>query len=298
MPRINTATWSNGDPLTADRLNDINQDLDDLYAKWDDRLKVYPNSGLNITIGAGSYRVGNLDWLYAGGTATLSDNATSYVMIDNIWSIVINTTGWIPENAKIAIVTTLSGAITNIQQWRYDVFGGEVGLSFGSDIIRPGIWNGPWVSTTTNGSSSSSNVNVIYFVPFYPYANATINTGYWSRVAAGNIIVWVYDAGVNLLPNDLITSTGVVTAGGGTFAESMGSVTLISGRLYFAAMAVSAGTFTTWNTANSRPFNSTGLNQFSASFTLPIAGGWTSLPSNVNSGSFGTVTVTPIIGIW
>jgi hypothetical protein len=42
-------------------MNQINSDLDDLYSKGSDRMKVYDGGGLNITIGAGTFRVGSTE---------------------------------------------------------------------------------------------------------------------------------------------------------------------------------------------------------------------------------------------
>ena len=61
MPRLNSTTWSVGNAITATRMNQINSDLDDLYSKGSDRMKVYDGGGLNITIGAGTFRVGSTE---------------------------------------------------------------------------------------------------------------------------------------------------------------------------------------------------------------------------------------------
>lgn len=64
MPRKNSTSWSVGNPVTATRQNAINSDLDDLYALGSDRLKLYRIStdpALQVTIGAGNYRVGSAE---------------------------------------------------------------------------------------------------------------------------------------------------------------------------------------------------------------------------------------------
>ena len=40
MPRTNSTPWNIADPVEAARLNDFNEDIDNLYAEGDDRLKV------------------------------------------------------------------------------------------------------------------------------------------------------------------------------------------------------------------------------------------------------------------
>lgn len=57
MPRTNSTNWSTGDQISATRLQQINAELDDIYSNGSDRLKVYADTGLDILIGAGIYRV-------------------------------------------------------------------------------------------------------------------------------------------------------------------------------------------------------------------------------------------------
>lgn len=130
MPRSNSLDWSAADAITWTRLNDINQDLDDLYANGSDQLRVVAAASgtpLRIDIGAGGYRVGTVHGVYAGGTdLVVTNSATNYVMIDSSGTIVINTTGWVSTNARLAIVTCAGGVITSIVLHRPDVFGGDL----------------------------------------------------------------------------------------------------------------------------------------------------------------------------
>lgn len=60
MPRQNSTSWVPNDPITSARLEDFNQDIDDLYANGSDHLKVYrlaADPALQVTIGPGTYRV-------------------------------------------------------------------------------------------------------------------------------------------------------------------------------------------------------------------------------------------------
>ena len=69
MPRLNSTTWAAGETVSAARLQAFNTDIDDLYSKGDDRLKVYKlttDPALMVRIGAGNWRVGSAEGQYAG----------------------------------------------------------------------------------------------------------------------------------------------------------------------------------------------------------------------------------------
>jgi len=123
MPRNNSTNWSTGDNISATRLQQINADLDNLYSTGSDRLKVYASTGLNILIGAWNFRVGSTEWIYAGGTVAMTNNATNYVMIDSSGTIQVSTSAWNANYTRLAVVTTVSGAITSIVVWRVDAIG-------------------------------------------------------------------------------------------------------------------------------------------------------------------------------
>lgn len=65
MPRTNSLNWSTGDTITADRLQDINQDIDDLYTNGNDRVRVAVISALQIQVLPGAFRVGNVNGQFA-----------------------------------------------------------------------------------------------------------------------------------------------------------------------------------------------------------------------------------------
>lgn len=129
MPRKNSTTWAVSDPMTAVRLNKINADFDDLYANGDDRGRIWEAiswTPLKIDIASFGYKIGNSNWIYAGGTdIAVTDAATNYVEIDSAGAIQINTTSWNSANARLWIVTASGGAITSIVIWKPDVVGGE-----------------------------------------------------------------------------------------------------------------------------------------------------------------------------
>jgi hypothetical protein len=137
MPRKNSTTWNVGHAVTATRLNQINSDLDDLYTLWSDRMKVYRLStdpALQVTIGAGIWRVGTAEWLYAGGTLTVANNVTTYIMISSAGAIVTSTSGWNWQNTRLAIVISSGGAITNITIWKNDAIWWELSSAWFQDI--------------------------------------------------------------------------------------------------------------------------------------------------------------------
>lgn len=130
MPRRNSADWSVNDNVSAVHLHDINEDLDDLYSKGSDRLRVVTAaSGIaaKIDVGAGAYRVGDTEGIYAGGTnISVTLSATNYVQIDAAGTIQINTSAWNSAYAKLAIVVCNGSGITSITQYKIDAIGGSL----------------------------------------------------------------------------------------------------------------------------------------------------------------------------
>lgn len=119
MPR-QTPTWSVWDPLSAVKVNKINDDLDVLYTKWSDRLRIVWNTWLVITIWSGVYRVWSIEWIYAWWVVTLTDNTTSYISIKNDWTIESSTVWWNINHCRLWKVITAWWVVTSIEQWRVD----------------------------------------------------------------------------------------------------------------------------------------------------------------------------------
>lgn len=136
MPRKNSTSWTPGNPVTATRLNHINSDIDDLYANGSDRLKAYQlaGDGLLVRIGAGAYRVGSNEGIYAGGTVTVANNTTTYIMLKNDGTIQTSTSAWNPDYARICRAVASSGVVTLIQD-KPDLLGGLLGGSAGFSNI-------------------------------------------------------------------------------------------------------------------------------------------------------------------
>lgn len=150
MPRLNSTNWSVADNVSSSRLQDFNQDLDDLYSNGSDRLKVYASTGLNVIIGAGTWRVGSAEWNYTGWTVAMTDNATNYVMIDSTGVIQVSTSAWNSDYARLAVVVTSAGALSSITLWRNDVVGG--GLGGWASLIASGVYN----TTATNATFTAN----------------------------------------------------------------------------------------------------------------------------------------------
>lgn len=99
----------------------------DLYDNGNDRVFISWTGWLWISITAGNVRVWSQEFEFNGWTATLTDNATNYVMLDWSWTIIIDTTGRDQKKAKIATIVTSGGEITSIKRWKMDILGGEFG---------------------------------------------------------------------------------------------------------------------------------------------------------------------------
>lgn len=128
MPRKNSSTRAVNDTVTAARLEDINQDIDDLYSEWPDRLRVRKAiswTPLRIDISAGAYYIWSSQGVYWWWTdIVVTNNATNYVMIDNAWTITISTSARTAWLWRLAQVICSGGAVTSIILRNNMVFGG------------------------------------------------------------------------------------------------------------------------------------------------------------------------------
>lgn len=113
--------------IAKEYLDVINKAINDLYDNGDERVKAIPTGGLGIEVTDWNVRVGSEEFYFEWGTATLNNNATNYVMLDGAGQIIIDTSGWNQQYLKVATIITSGGAITNIQQWKMDAVGGQLG---------------------------------------------------------------------------------------------------------------------------------------------------------------------------
>jgi len=127
MSRTNSTDWAPWNPVTSARLQDFNEDIDNIYATGSDHFKVYHLSAqpaLQVTIGPGTFRVWGTEWQYAGWTLTVSASVTTYIMIDTAGVIQTSTTAWNSLYTRLAVVVSGVSTITSITDWRNKVVGG------------------------------------------------------------------------------------------------------------------------------------------------------------------------------
>lgn len=169
MPRQNSTDWSPNNPITAARLQDINEDIDDLYATGSDHLKLHRlawDPALQVRIGPGTFRVWTVEGQYAGGTVTVSPSVTTYIMINSAGAIITSTSGWNGQNAKLAVVVSGASTITSITDWRSQVVWWELWAAGFQNITS---------TTYSNGVLSSFIADGVTF---------TITYYRWRRVAS------------------------------------------------------------------------------------------------------------------
>lgn len=123
MPRKNSTNRSVGEQITADRLQDINEDMDDIYILGTDRWRIVQWAGaLEIDIGAFVYFVWSATGIKAAQTGlAVTNTATNYVEIDDTGTIQINTTWWTTAYARLGTVVCAGWVITSITLYKTDV---------------------------------------------------------------------------------------------------------------------------------------------------------------------------------
>lgn len=143
MPRINSTAWSVWNPVTSSRLNAINTDIDDIYAKGDDRMKIYhlaADAALLVRIGAGVFRVWDQEWQYAGWSLTVWATATTYIMVDNAGVIQTSITAWNANYARLGVVVSSAWVITSITIHKVDAVGGLLAWKGIPDMSASAVW--------------------------------------------------------------------------------------------------------------------------------------------------------------
>jgi len=146
MPRINSLTWNSWETVSSPRLNDFNEDIDDIYANGTDHLKVYrlaAHPALQVTIGPGTYRVWGTEWQYAGGTLTVGASVTTYIMINSAWAIQTSTLAWNSLYTRLAVVVSGGTTITSITDWRNKIVGWDFGANPAWAMLIWATWTAP-----------------------------------------------------------------------------------------------------------------------------------------------------------
>lgn len=96
----------------------IHDSLNDIYDNGTNNMRTDIVSWLQVEVNPWSVLVWSAYYDFAGWTITLTDNATNYLEIDEDWNLANNTTGRDEENTKLAIITTVNGSVTKIQDRR------------------------------------------------------------------------------------------------------------------------------------------------------------------------------------
>lgn len=159
MPRKNSETWNVADPITAERLNKINSDFDDIYSNWNDRLKAWVVSWLNVQIGAWNYRIWSAEGTYAGWILEVTDDETTYIMITSAGVLNISNAGWNTNHLRIAKVIAEDGVITSLENWKPDGVGWVLGGWGFKNITSTNYTNGLLMSFVSDGVTFTLTYN-------------------------------------------------------------------------------------------------------------------------------------------
>lgn len=195
MPRENSQNWSTSDVVTAERMNDINEDLDDLYSNGSDRLRVYAAvswTPLRVDIGAGAYYIWSTAGVYAWWTdVVVTDNATNYIMIDNAWSITISTSARTAWLWRLAQVICSSGEITSIILRNNMVFGWTaLDITALSEDTSPDEENDFLLSYDTSATQNKKvkpkNLDIRPYIELVAGESITA----WQPVRYANAVAW------------------------------------------------------------------------------------------------------------
>jgi len=150
MPRSNSQDRSVNDTISSSALQDINEDIDDIYAEWSDRLRVVAAASaiaLKVDIGTWSFQVWSAKWSYWWWTdISVTDDATNYIMIDSSGTIQQSTSARNNDYARLAVVTCVSGAITSIVSHKIDAYWWNVSADYTRKTItaNQSALNGEW----------------------------------------------------------------------------------------------------------------------------------------------------------
>jgi len=112
--------------ITKEHFDIIDKSINDIYENWLDKLRTDVVSWLQIKVNAWPVLIGSVYYDFAGGTITLTNNATNYVEINENGVLVANTTNWIEDNTKIAKITTSWWEVISIEDWRLWTVWGKI----------------------------------------------------------------------------------------------------------------------------------------------------------------------------
>ena len=152
MSRKISTNWAIGDKITAERLQELNQELDNLYANGDDIGRVTPAlswTALHVDIGGFPYSIHGNYWIYAWITdLAIADSSTKYIQINSSW-VISQDNARDTDKGLIAVVVTAGGIITSITNYKSAFFGGYKGtgdLNWPSGSIDSNILVFDWLT--------------------------------------------------------------------------------------------------------------------------------------------------------
>lgn len=126
MPRNESTNWSVWDQMTATRLQEFNDEIDQILTHWSDKWRVVNSAAqtsvLDVDIAAFSWIVWTTKWMFVWIVdLTMTDDAINYIEINASWTLSVNTTAFDPAKSRVWKVTTVGWIITEIEDWRPDV---------------------------------------------------------------------------------------------------------------------------------------------------------------------------------
>ncbi len=176
--------------ITKEHFDQIKLALDDLMDNWNDRLYTTWTWWLNISVTEWNARVWTAEIYFAWWTATLTDNATNYVMLTGAWQITIDTTGRNTDFAKLALITTSWWEITNIVRWKMDTVGWVMSSKAWFRNVSNCVYNTRWELTQFVADS------VTYNLTYESWAVKTVSFGQttYTMTYSNGRLVWVVES--------------------------------------------------------------------------------------------------------
>lgn len=183
-----------GDTLSAyidkEHFTQIGKSINDLMDNWNDRLYTTWTWWLNISVTEWNARVWTSEIYFPWWTATLTDNATNYVMLTGASQITIDTTGWNTDFAKLALITTSWWQITSLVRWKMDTVGWVMSSKAWFRNVSNCVYNARWELTQFVADS------VTYNLTYERWALKTVSFGQttYTMTYSNGRLVWVVES--------------------------------------------------------------------------------------------------------
>lgn len=199
MTRQISQDWSAGDSIEAARLQNVNQELDNIYENGSDRLAVRATTWLWFEVWKWTYKVWSTEWIFLGDTWTVSDNTVSYIMIDATGSIQVETSWRDSDFARLAKITSSWWNITDIENRKNDVvwwplwetaktvsafIAGENITNWQALYISDWSW---WRISWRTYLASADNSTYIDSTNFVWFATQTVTSWNWIKIDTSGV---------------------------------------------------------------------------------------------------------------